>query len=168
MVPAPSCPYTWDYWTASPSYYVELTCLLPNSVYIPLRPTWNATLRHVKEVSTLEVPRSFRRVTHARCFRQFCAHKSVKQVKLLSNMCRDSCDFQKVDHIVYQSVHSIRACGLSNCSFCKQLVCRYKVFNLDWLRQKLTLYLTTCCAEICTNILEIKQLNDIIKICYVF
>ncbi|KAI8435273.1 hypothetical protein MSG28_003612 [Choristoneura fumiferana] len=49
MVPAPSCPYTWDYWTASPSYYVELTCLLPNSVYIPLRPTWNATLRHVKE-----------------------------------------------------------------------------------------------------------------------
>ncbi|XP_047021008.1 phosphatidylinositol 4,5-bisphosphate 3-kinase catalytic subunit delta isoform [Helicoverpa armigera] len=49
MVPAPSCPFTWDYWTASPSDVVELTCLLPNSVYIPLRISWDATLQDVKE-----------------------------------------------------------------------------------------------------------------------
>ncbi|KAH9629422.1 hypothetical protein HF086_013336 [Spodoptera exigua] len=49
MVPAPSCPFTWDYWTSSPSDVVELTCLLPNSVYIPLRISWDATLQDVKE-----------------------------------------------------------------------------------------------------------------------
>lgn len=53
MVPAPSCPYTWDYWTASPSDCVDLTCLLPNSIYIPLRVSWDATLHDVKEVSVL-------------------------------------------------------------------------------------------------------------------
>ncbi|KAL4714084.1 hypothetical protein ACJJTC_008438 [Scirpophaga incertulas] len=49
MVPAPSCPDTWDYWTSSPSDYVELTCLLPNSIYIPLKVSWDATLHDVKE-----------------------------------------------------------------------------------------------------------------------
>ncbi|XP_028178666.1 phosphatidylinositol 4,5-bisphosphate 3-kinase catalytic subunit delta isoform [Ostrinia furnacalis] len=49
MVPAPSCPYTWDYWTSSPSDSVDLTCLLPNSIYIPLRVSWDATLHDVKE-----------------------------------------------------------------------------------------------------------------------
>ncbi|CAH0604358.1 unnamed protein product [Chrysodeixis includens] len=49
MVPAPSCPFTWDYWTSSPSDVVELTCLLPNSVYIPLKISWDATLQDVKE-----------------------------------------------------------------------------------------------------------------------
>ncbi|KAG6442170.1 hypothetical protein O3G_MSEX002201 [Manduca sexta] len=49
MVPAPSCPNTWDYWTSSPSDCVELTCLLPNSMYIPLRISWDATLQDVKE-----------------------------------------------------------------------------------------------------------------------
>ncbi|XP_052755017.1 phosphatidylinositol 4,5-bisphosphate 3-kinase catalytic subunit delta isoform [Galleria mellonella] len=49
MVPAPSCPSTWDYWTTSPSDYVELTCLLPNTIYIPLRVSWDATLQDVKE-----------------------------------------------------------------------------------------------------------------------
>ncbi|XP_063531233.1 phosphatidylinositol 4,5-bisphosphate 3-kinase catalytic subunit delta isoform [Cydia strobilella] len=49
MVPAPSCPNTWDYWTTSPSYIVDLTCLLPNSVYIPITPNWDATLHDVKE-----------------------------------------------------------------------------------------------------------------------
>ncbi|XP_072943702.1 phosphatidylinositol 4,5-bisphosphate 3-kinase catalytic subunit delta isoform [Epargyreus clarus] len=49
MVPAPSCPFTWDYWTSSPSDYVELTCLMPNSVYIPVTMSWDATLLDVKE-----------------------------------------------------------------------------------------------------------------------
>lgn len=62
MVPAPSCPFTWDYWNSSPSDVVELTCLLPNSVYIPLRISWDATLQDVKEVSEKE---ELPRVTHA-------------------------------------------------------------------------------------------------------
>ncbi|XP_041977720.1 phosphatidylinositol 4,5-bisphosphate 3-kinase catalytic subunit delta isoform [Aricia agestis] len=49
MVPAPSCPNTWDYWTATPSDYVELTCLMPNSIYLPLTVSWDATLQDVKE-----------------------------------------------------------------------------------------------------------------------
>ncbi|CAG4907828.1 unnamed protein product [Colias eurytheme] len=49
MVPAPSCPYTWDYWTSTPSDYVELTCLMPNSIYLPVTVSWDATLQDVKE-----------------------------------------------------------------------------------------------------------------------
>ncbi|XP_039747137.1 phosphatidylinositol 4,5-bisphosphate 3-kinase catalytic subunit delta isoform [Pararge aegeria] len=49
MVPAPSCPIAWDYWTATPSDYVELTCLMPNSIFLSLRVSWNATLLGVKE-----------------------------------------------------------------------------------------------------------------------
>ncbi|CAG5011875.1 unnamed protein product [Parnassius apollo] len=49
MVPAPSCAYTWDYWTSSTSDHVELICLMPNSVYIPLTVSWDATLQDVKE-----------------------------------------------------------------------------------------------------------------------
>ncbi|CAH0718819.1 unnamed protein product, partial [Brenthis ino] len=49
MVPVPSCPYTWDYWTAEPSDYVELTCLMPNSIYLPLTVSWDANLQDVKE-----------------------------------------------------------------------------------------------------------------------
>lgn len=52
MVPVPSCPHTWDYWTATPSDYVELTCLMPNSIYIPLTVSWDANLQDVKEVSS--------------------------------------------------------------------------------------------------------------------
>ncbi|XP_045445644.1 phosphatidylinositol 4,5-bisphosphate 3-kinase catalytic subunit delta isoform [Melitaea cinxia] len=49
MVPAPSCPYTWDYWTSTPSDYVELTCLMPNSIYLPVTVSWDSTLQDVKE-----------------------------------------------------------------------------------------------------------------------
>ncbi|XP_046964995.1 phosphatidylinositol 4,5-bisphosphate 3-kinase catalytic subunit delta isoform [Vanessa cardui] len=49
MVPAPSCPYTWDYWSATPSDYVELTCLMPNSIYLPVTVSWDATLQDIKE-----------------------------------------------------------------------------------------------------------------------
>ncbi|CAH2086786.1 unnamed protein product [Euphydryas editha] len=49
MVPAPSCPYTWDYWTATPSDYVELTCLMPNSIYLSVTVSWDATLQDLKE-----------------------------------------------------------------------------------------------------------------------
>ncbi|KAG7306900.1 hypothetical protein JYU34_007008 [Plutella xylostella] len=49
MVPAPSCPYTWDYWSSSPTEGIELACLMPNSVYIPLRASWDSTLQDVKE-----------------------------------------------------------------------------------------------------------------------
>lgn len=51
MVPAPSCPDKWDYWQSAPSDEVELMCLLPNSVYIPMSTKWDATLQNVKEVS---------------------------------------------------------------------------------------------------------------------
>ncbi|CAH2074516.1 unnamed protein product, partial [Iphiclides podalirius] len=49
MVPAPSCALTWDYWTSSTSDNVELICLMPNSVFIPLTVSWDATLQDVKE-----------------------------------------------------------------------------------------------------------------------
>ncbi|KOB70006.1 Phosphatidylinositol 3-kinase [Operophtera brumata] len=49
MVPAPSCPDKWDYWQSAPSDEVELMCLLPNSVYIPMSTKWDATLQNVKE-----------------------------------------------------------------------------------------------------------------------
>ncbi|KAJ0180330.1 hypothetical protein K1T71_003734 [Dendrolimus kikuchii] len=50
MVPVPSCPSQWNYWdTFPPSDCVELTCLLPNSVYIPLTISSDATLQDVKE-----------------------------------------------------------------------------------------------------------------------
>ncbi|XP_013182174.1 PREDICTED: phosphatidylinositol 4,5-bisphosphate 3-kinase catalytic subunit delta isoform [Papilio xuthus] len=49
MVPAPSCPNTWDYWTSSTSDHVDLICLMPNSVYMPLTVSWDATLQDVKE-----------------------------------------------------------------------------------------------------------------------
>ncbi|XP_013190051.2 phosphatidylinositol 4,5-bisphosphate 3-kinase catalytic subunit delta isoform [Amyelois transitella] len=48
MVPDPS-PFTWDYWQTTPADCVELTCLLPNSVYIPLKVTWDSTLQDIKE-----------------------------------------------------------------------------------------------------------------------
>ncbi|VVC95371.1 unnamed protein product [Leptidea sinapis] len=51
MVPAPSCPYTWDYWTTTPSDYVELTCLMPNSLYLAVTVSWDSTLQDVKEMS---------------------------------------------------------------------------------------------------------------------
>ncbi|GBP26150.1 Phosphatidylinositol 4,5-bisphosphate 3-kinase catalytic subunit delta isoform [Eumeta japonica] len=47
MVPKPSFPFTWDYWT-SPSDSVELTCLLPNSCFIALSASLDATLQDVK------------------------------------------------------------------------------------------------------------------------
>ncbi|KAJ0180329.1 hypothetical protein K1T71_003733 [Dendrolimus kikuchii] len=49
MVPAPSCPSTWDYWSSPPPDNVELSCLLPNSIYIPLTTSWDATLQDVKD-----------------------------------------------------------------------------------------------------------------------
>ncbi|CAH3890997.1 unnamed protein product [Pieris brassicae] len=49
MVPAPSCPLSWDYWTSTPSDYVDLTCLMPNSIYLPVSVSWDATLQDVKE-----------------------------------------------------------------------------------------------------------------------
>lgn len=55
MVPAPSCPDRWDYWHSEPSDEVELMCLLPNSVYIPVNAKWDATLQFVKEVSNRKV-----------------------------------------------------------------------------------------------------------------
>nr|XP_032513943.1 phosphatidylinositol 4,5-bisphosphate 3-kinase catalytic subunit delta isoform [Danaus plexippus plexippus] len=49
MVPAPSCPYSWDYWMSTPSDYVELTCLMPNSIYLAVTVSWDSTLQDVKE-----------------------------------------------------------------------------------------------------------------------
>lgn len=49
MVHIPST-YTYNYWAKTPTEVVELTCLMPNGVLIPLETNRNATLTEIKEV----------------------------------------------------------------------------------------------------------------------
>lgn len=48
MVHIPST-YTYNYWAKTPTEVVELTCLMPNGVLIPLETNRNATLTEIKE-----------------------------------------------------------------------------------------------------------------------
>ncbi|XP_034936238.1 phosphatidylinositol 4,5-bisphosphate 3-kinase catalytic subunit delta isoform-like [Chelonus insularis] len=48
MVHIPSA-YTYDFWTKTPTEVVELTCLMPNGVIIPLEANRNITLAEIKE-----------------------------------------------------------------------------------------------------------------------
>lgn len=50
MVHIPSA-YTYNFWAKSPTEVVELTCLMPNGVIIPLETNRNITLAEIKEVS---------------------------------------------------------------------------------------------------------------------
>jgi len=53
MVHIPST-YTYDFWLrSSTDLSVELSCLMPNGVFIPLEVKKNATLQEIKEVSKL-------------------------------------------------------------------------------------------------------------------
>lgn len=49
MVHIPSA-YTYNFWAISPTEVVELTCLMPNGVVIPLETNRNITLAEIKEV----------------------------------------------------------------------------------------------------------------------
>ncbi|XP_043477506.1 phosphatidylinositol 4,5-bisphosphate 3-kinase catalytic subunit delta isoform [Leptopilina heterotoma] len=48
MVHTPSA-YTYNFWTKTPTEVVELTCLMPNGVLIPLETNRNTTLTEIKE-----------------------------------------------------------------------------------------------------------------------
>ncbi|XP_015119435.1 phosphatidylinositol 4,5-bisphosphate 3-kinase catalytic subunit delta isoform [Diachasma alloeum] len=48
MVHIPSA-YTYDFWAKTPTEVVELTCLMPNGVVIPLETNRNTTLAEIKE-----------------------------------------------------------------------------------------------------------------------
>lgn len=50
MVHIPST-YTYDFWAKTPTEVVELTCLMPNGVVVPLDTNRNATLAEIKEAS---------------------------------------------------------------------------------------------------------------------
>lgn len=53
MVHIPST-YTYDFWLrSSTDLSVELSCLMPNGVFIPLEVKKNATLQEIKEVIKL-------------------------------------------------------------------------------------------------------------------
>ena len=52
MVHTPSA-YTYNFWTKSPTEVVELTCLMPNGIVIPLETNRNTTLAETKEVRIL-------------------------------------------------------------------------------------------------------------------
>lgn len=52
MVHTPSA-YTYNFWTKTPTEVVELTCLMPNGVLIPLETNRNTTLAEIKEVNIL-------------------------------------------------------------------------------------------------------------------
>lgn len=42
--------YNYDFWVKTPSDDVELTCLMPNGVIIPLEVNRNTTFGEIKEV----------------------------------------------------------------------------------------------------------------------
>ncbi|KAG6800054.1 phosphatidylinositol 4,5-bisphosphate 3-kinase catalytic subunit delta isoform isoform X2 [Apis mellifera caucasica] len=48
MVHIPSA-YTYNFWAKSPTEVIELTCLMPNGVVIPLETNRNITLAEIKE-----------------------------------------------------------------------------------------------------------------------
>lgn len=107
MVPAPSCPNTWDYWMSPQSDCVELTCLLPNSMYIPLRKSWDATFEDVKEVSDRK---DHPRDSHLSLTRYFDSAVR-KWVKLLSNMfTKIICYIQKTLHQLCTLVEYVGGC----------------------------------------------------------
>lgn len=51
MVHSPSS-YAYDFWLQSSDLQVELSCLMPNGVFIPLEASRTATLHEIKEVGT--------------------------------------------------------------------------------------------------------------------
>lgn len=50
MVQIPST-YSYNFWINTPTEVVEITCLMPNGVVIPLETNRNAPLAEIKEVS---------------------------------------------------------------------------------------------------------------------
>lgn len=53
MVHIPTA-YSYNFWAKLPTEVVELTCLMPNGVVIPLETNCNITLAGIKEVSPVE------------------------------------------------------------------------------------------------------------------